>query len=384
MLALVLFLLPWILAALYLGLCFRYPEPLPEADEANELADIPVSVIVPARNEEQTIASCLASLMGSDHGAFEIIVVDDGSQDRTSEVVEAVSRTAGVPMRLIRGAPLPPGWFGKPWACWQGARAARGTLLLFTDADTQHAPDLLRRSVAALFQSGAHALTLLGRQGMETFWERILQPQFFLLLAARYPRVGIPRRKNQWRNAVANGQYMLFRREAYEDLGGHEAVSGEVVDDIRLAQLLVKGGHALIIRETTAFYTRMYRSLGGIVEGWSKNVATAARQTTLPWLAPWVIPLSLLLFLALWPMPPVVLVASVLTGKSGLLPQWSFLATGLSTLIFCGASQRMKGNPLMGFFYPLASAVAFFIIFKSWWSGDRIRWRGRRYRMKIQ
>src|SRR5204862_4476465 len=113
------------------------------------------------------------------------------------------------------------------WACWQGVREAQGELLLFTDADTVHGPALLGRAVAGLAQTDTDCLTVIGRQIMASFWERLVQPQVFTLLAIRYPDMGTPLPARRWRSAIANGQYMLFRRAAYDALGGHEAVRYE-------------------------------------------------------------------------------------------------------------------------------------------------------------
>jgi hypothetical protein len=235
--------------------------------------------------------------------------------------------------------------------------------------------------VAALEQERADALTLVGRQGMESFWEQLLQPQFFLLLVARYPRVGETKTPNQWRDAIANGQFIMVTRDAYQEVGGHGAVAGEVVEDLRFAQVLVRSGLKLVVRETRGLYTRMYRSLGGLVEGWSKNVATAALQTTARWLAPVILPLSALTSVVLWVAPPVALAWALGTGTGGLLLQWALLSTSLSLYIWGGTSDKMEGNPLFGFLYPLGAGVALYIVMKSWLRGSRIRWKGREYQM---
>jgi len=392
--------LPWILVTLYLRLFFSHPAPLTEVDPTPDMGApggngeendgrervFPfVSVIVPARNEETNIGLCVESLLASDYPRFEVIVVDDRSLDGTVEAVQVAAGGAGGggggAVKLVRGAPLPEGWFGKPWACWQGAGEARGDLLLFTDADTRHAPDLLRRSVTALDEEEADVLTLVGRQGMETFWERLLQPQFFLLLAARYPRVGIPKKVHQWKNAIANGQFILIRLEAYRGSGGHEAVAGEVVEDLRLAQLFVRDGRILIVKEAAGLYTRMYRSLGGLVEGWSKNIATAALQTTPRWMGPIILPLSAAVSGTMWLAPPAGLTWALLAGSTGLLFQWALLATGLSLYVWAGTTDKLGGSPLYGLLYPLGAAVALYIFLKSWFRGSRIHWKGREYEM---
>lgn len=377
--SLFLFSFPWLLVGLYMVLFFRNPKSVPVSDGL-EGEGVPfVSVIVPARNEEANIGRCVASLCAMEYPAFEVLVVDDGSEDGTAAIVESLSPGGAASLRLLKGRPLPDGWFGKPWACWQGASAARGELLLFTDADTVHSPALLGQTVGELLRERADVCTLIGRQIMGSFWEQLLQPQFFMLLAARYPRAGTSRKPSHWRHAIANGQYLLFRRQVYEASGGHRAVAGEVVEDLRLAQLLVRGGWKLMVRGAEGLQTRMYRSLGGLVEGWAKNVATAALQTTAPWLLPFILPLSLVAGVTIWLVPPLGLAWALVTGTGGILLAWALSTTGLSVLIWSRASGLMGGNPLFGFLYPLGSLMAQYIVLTSWRRGANIRWKGREY-----
>jgi chlorobactene glucosyltransferase len=374
--------IPWVLVLLYLVFFFRNHSPIPDSSHLSE-GDLPfVSVIIPARDEEANIETCVRSLCASDYPAFEVIVVDDESQDRTPEIVRNLPPGRSARLQLLQGDPPPHSWFGKPWACHQGARVATGEVLLFTDADTSHGPGLLRHAVGGLIVEGADLYSVVGRQIMGSFWERVVQPQFFMLLAARYPRAGTTKRPHQWRHAIANGQYLLFTREAYEGFGGHEAVATEVVEDLRIAQLMVQGGWKMMLREAQDLRTRMYRSLGGLVEGWSKNVSTAALQTTAAWLLPVILPLSFLSGAFLWLLPPAALVWTSLFGSFGSWFLWSGAATGLSVLIWSSVSALMRSSPLFGLLYPLGSTIGLFIFLKSWLRGTRIRWKGRDYRMR--
>lgn len=376
-----LFSIPWLGVFLFMTLFFRNPRSLPGSAPWVRGEAPFVSIIVPARDEEANIGECVSSLAEMDYPTFEILVVDDESQDRTALIVEELSPGNASEVRLIRGQPLPEGWFGKPWACWQGAREARGDLLLFTDADTVHDTGLMSQAVRGLREEGADVCTIVGRQVMGSFWEQLLQPQFFMLLASRFPRVGTPRKPRQWKHAIANGQYLLFTREVYEGSGGHEAVAGEVVEDLRLAQLLVRGGWKLLVRGGVGLKTRMYRSLGELVEGWSKNVATAALQSTAAWLLPIILPLSLVVGVALWLAPPAILTWALVTGGQGTPLLWGIATTALCVLIWSRASALMGGNPFYGLLYPLGSVLAGYIFVKSWISGTRIQWKGRSYEM---
>jgi chlorobactene glucosyltransferase len=367
--------------AAYLILFFRNPKDLPACVQWGEEGQPSVSIIVPARNEEENIQRCVTSLSSLEYPAFEILVVDDQSRDRTAEVVEALPPGNATDLRIIRGKPPPAGWFGKPWACWQGAEVAIGDLLLFTDADTVHSPDLLCQAVNGLIEDGADVVTVIGRQIMASFWEQLLQPQFFMLLAARYPRAGTPKEPHQWKHAIANGQYLLFKREAYDASGGHVSVAGEVVEDLRFAQLLSRGGWKLVMRKGEGLQTRMYRSLAGLVEGWSKNITTAVLQTTAPRLLPIILPLSWVVGATLWVLPPVTFTWALVTGRGGPWLLWGGLTTGVSLITWCRVSAMMKGNPVFGLLYPLGSLLAQFIFLKSWWRGTEIVWKGRRYDM---
>src|SRR5690606_41890327 len=123
-------------------------------------------------------------------------------------------------VRLIEGEPLPAGWLGKPWACWQGYRHAKGDLLLFTDADTRHEDMLLGRAVGALEQRGADMVSVMPRQMMIGFWERLILPHIFGLISLRYMHLERVNRTRQPRDAIANGQFILIRRQAYDAVGG--------------------------------------------------------------------------------------------------------------------------------------------------------------------
>jgi chlorobactene glucosyltransferase len=370
--------LPWIAIGVYLVVVFRDPPGLPPTGGISEGMPF-VSVVVPARNEEVNIHACLSSLSAQDYPAFEVILVDDRSTDGTAEIAEALAAENPSLVTVLRGEPLPKGWFGKPWACWQGKEVAKGDLLLFTDADTTHESDLLDQAVHGFVEEEADVLTLLGGQIMGSFWERLIQPQFFMLLAGRFPRTGSSRKPHQWKHAIANGQYLLFSREVYDAVGGHRAVAGEVAEDLRLAQLLVRGGWRLVVRSGPGLQTRMYRSLKGLVEGWSKNVATAALQSTAPWLIPFILPLSFVVGVTLWILPPIVLLLALLLGKGGLLLLWSASVTGVSVLIWGRVSLMMRGSPFYGLLYPLGAMVGGYIFLRSWRRGARVEWKGRTY-----
>jgi chlorobactene glucosyltransferase len=379
---LILLALPWIVVLGFLLLFVRLPRELPAALPSGEAPPL-VSVIVPARNEAVNIMTCVTSLVSSTYPNFEVIVVDDRSEDGTGALARAVGPGNARRLVVVEGAELSEGWLGKPWACWQGARQAEGELLLFTDADTTHGPELLGRAVAGLGEDGADLLTVLGRQLMETFWERLVQPQIFLTMLFRFPDFERVARNDNWRDAIANGQFILITREAYEAVGGHEAVHDEVVEDMALAQLVKRKGRALRVRSAEDdLATRMYRSLEELVAGWTKNIVTGGLQSLPRALRPLMAPLSLLTGVGLWLAPPLVLIAALAgVGGSGLL-LWAATVYALSAVIWTVFTHQMHAPARYGLLYPIGAALGTYIFIRSWVRGRDVEWKGRRYRLR--
>lgn len=398
---------PWALAVAVFLARIRLPRPLPSLDPPLDRHPEPaagagaprVSVIVPARNEARNIERVVASLAQSQGAPFEVIVVDDRSDDDTATRARRVARAHADRIEVMHGVELPEGWLGKNWACHQGATQARGDILLFTDADTVHAPDLLARALAALEADRADALTLAGRQLMKSFWECLVQPQIFMGILSRYPNTRRVLEPHQWRDAIANGQYIMVRREAYAAIGGHEALRAEVVEDMRFAQRLVRLGHRLSLRAAEdAFATRMYTNLGELIEGWSKNILLGGLATLPEGWVRRVAPLaavvlgtvSLLLppFLVLGGWMGAVLTDTHLTGSgptAGAAPWfgWAAAMTLLGVLFWALVSWRMRISPLWGVLYPLGAAVAQYIFLRTWWRGGHVEWKGRRYELDL-
>ena len=219
---------------------------------------------------------------------------------------------------------------------------------------------------------------------MGSFWERVVQPQVFTMMLFRFPDARGPLPSRRWRDAIANGQYILLRREAYLAIGGHQAVRDEVVEDLRIAQILVKGGRRLSFRlAEDDFATRMYRGLGELVRGWSKNILIGGRLTLPRRLRPLVAPLSLAAGAGLWLAPPLALLASLLGVGEGALLLWSAAAVITSALFWGAASLRMGISPLYGALYPLGAAVGTWILLRSWRRGSRVEWKGREYEVRL-
>lgn len=226
-----------------------------------------VSIIVPARNEEACLGVCLRSLVEQTGVTFEIIVVDDGSSDRTREIAEGF---AGV--RVVDAGPLPTGWSGKNNALMAGVRHATGEWLLFTDADTVHGAGSLAKAVAEAKAQGAALLSYSPEQEVHGFWERAVMPVIFAELAGRYRPAEVSDLRSP--AAAANGQYLLISRSAYEAVGGHAAIAEDLLEDVALARAVKRSGRKIFFRfGGNAVRTRMYRSFAQLREGWTKNLA---------------------------------------------------------------------------------------------------------------
>jgi len=341
-----------------------------------------VSIVVPARDEADVIERCLTSLARSRHPSFEVIVVDDRSRDRTGELARGVEPGNARRVLVLEGKPLPDEWLGKPWACWQGYQEARGELLLFIDADTRHGPELLARAVRALDEAGAGALSAGGRQVMEHWWEKVVLPQVFTLISIRFPDPGRPVEEGRCRDALATGQFILVRREAYEASGGHRAVRGEVVEDLQLARALCRSGARLVFRDAgDDLATRMYRSFGQMLQGWTKNLAIGTLQTLPRGTGRWALPGGFLLGIALWLLPPLALGAGIAGAAPGPVTVWAGAVVAVSTLFWGAASARTGVNPLYGLLYPVGSALTSMIFARSVLRGGRVEWKGRTYRL---
>jgi glycosyltransferase involved in cell wall biosynthesis len=230
-----------------------------------------VSVIIPARNEQDSLGLCLESLVGQqgiefEVIAFEIIVVDDHSTDRTRKIASSFS---GV--KIIDAGPLPQGWTGKANAVTCGAREARGSWFLFTDADTVHKPGSLARAVREATDRGVALLSYSPEQEVHSFVEKSVMPVIFAELASCYKPSEVSDPNSA--AAAANGQYILVSRAAYDAVGGHAAIAGSLLEDVELARAVKRRGQTILFRlGADQVRTRMYRTTAQLIEGWTKNL----------------------------------------------------------------------------------------------------------------
>jgi chlorobactene glucosyltransferase len=234
-----------------------------------------VSVLIPARNEEENIETCLKSLLKQDYPNFEIIVLDDNSKDRTTEIVRPMAAKDGR-IKLIKGELLPDGWAGKPFACHQLAENASGSWLLFIDADTRSEPDMLRSTLALASELKLSLLSGFPRQMAESLPEKIALPIMYFIIMSWLPFWWLHRSIGH-RPSLTIGQYLLFRRDEYWRIGGHLAVKDRILEDVWLGVETVRqGGRHLAVDLSTVFNCRMYRTVGAMWEGFVKWLYSVA------------------------------------------------------------------------------------------------------------
>jgi chlorobactene glucosyltransferase len=372
--------LPWILPQLFTYFRLRNSRSLD-----NETADAPVnaplvSVIIPARNEAHNIARCVASILASSYPRLELMVVDDHSTDDTAAIATRAAR-GDERFRVIPNPDLPDGWFGKQWACTTGAAAATGEILLFTDADTFHSPDLLTRSVNAIGRTSADMFTVAGRQELGSFWEKIVQPQMFSILSMRYGGTESVNEARRATEKIANGQCIFFTRSAYDELGGHGSVRSVVAEDLMLAQTVFARGKKLVLMlGVDQLSTRMYTSLHELINGWRKNVFAAGIDSApFGMLGRILFPFALLAPPLMQLLPLAVLVAGALGLVSGALMAWASIAT-VATLIWWLVVYAQIDEPhWYAFAYPLGALVLLNVFWSAIIRGRRVSWKGRTY-----
>jgi glycosyltransferase involved in cell wall biosynthesis len=228
-----------------------------------------VTAIVPARNEEAVLATCITSLTSQAEIA-EILVVNDQSTDGTAGVVRSLMEK--IPnLRLLESGALPDGWVGKNHALWVGVQQAKCVWLLFTDADAEHEPDSVSRALQMAQEQDAVLVSFSPEQITETWYEKALIPYIYLRLAKRfsYERVNDPNSPA----AAANGQFLMMRRDVYDAIGGHASVAGEVLEDVALALRVKAAGHRIWFGSGRGIVrVRMYRSFQAMWQGWKKNL----------------------------------------------------------------------------------------------------------------
>jgi len=328
-----------------------------------------VSVLIPARNEVECIGRCLESLSRQHAALHEILVLDDHSEDGTDRIIQDwVQQDRRI--RRLPGQALPEGWTGKAWACHQLAEAATGDVLVFTDADTVHHPDCIGAGIGMLESRQADLISLWPCQQTLTIGEKLVVPFVHVLLLVFLPH-WMPGR---WRSlGAANGQFIAFSRRAYNEIGGHTAVKSHMVDDVSLARLAKVAGQKVINADGSRLVTcRMYDSLSGVWEGFSKNLRAGCDGSLGAFLALQGTLLFCLFLPCLWFVAGLALCAEW-------FPWVVLQVLGIYLIRFllvCRVKHSVSGAIL----HPFGQVLELAIAFNSWirFSQKSITWKGRK------
>jgi hypothetical protein len=366
-------------------LLYREPEAGSCAEMGHCVLPDPVSVLIPARNEERVISASLESLLASRGVQIEMIVLDDSSTDRTAEIVHRFA-ARDPRVRLESSPPLPGGWNGKQHACHALAGMAHSNILCFLDADVRLAPDALARMSAFLMRSGSDLVSGFPRQETETPLEWLLLPLIHFVLLSYLPLAGM-RALSAPGFAAGCGQFLMVRRDAYRKTGGHAQIRATMHDGLLLPQLFRRHGLRTDIADLTHLATcRMYHNASEVWQGLAKNategMASPAR----------ILPFTFLLFCGQI-LPLVLAVPLLFHGTPGQVAQGMYSNLGQSLILAALAASFVPRllsvwkyrQPLVSAcLHPLGVAVLLTI---QWYAllrkiaGQQVTWKERAYRV---
>lgn len=372
--------LPWIASPIVTIARMRRSRTLEEESPDPPDGAPKASVIIPARNEARNIAECVRAVLLSSYPSLEVIVVDDHSTDGTGDIARDIE-SIDSRVRVLSNPDLPPDWFGKQWACYNGARTATGEILIFVDADARVAPDLITRSVNGMLRTSADLYSVIGRQEMHTFWERMIQPQIFTVLATRYGGTDFVNGSRHAYDKIANGQYLMMGRAAYDELGGHAMVRTYVAEDLMLAQKFFAAGRKTeLVLGWHQLATRMYISWSEIIQGWRKNVYAGGREA-MPGgrIGQALFPLMLLAPPLMQLIPVLVLVAGFLGLVGAAATLWAGIVTTAMLLWWAFTYVVNKQGVWYALLFPVGASVMFYIMVTAVAHGSSVAWKGRQY-----
>ena len=341
-----------------------------------------VSIILPARNEEDFIRGCLDSLIKQDYPNYEIIVIDDSSDDSTGKIISEYAKKNSkiIP---VTAKPKPEGWMGKNWACMEGYKKITGELLLFTDADTKHSENVISLAVAQLFSFNLDALSAIPRMVTFDFWTNITLPMISTFLHTRFSALNVnnPSKKTGY----FFGSFFIMKKETYEKVGMHEGVKQEIIEDGALGKKVKESGHKM----------RMVRGDHLIDAVWARDKGTlwnALKRLMVPlYLQNGKIAVGIffaVLFLLFIPFP--ILATSIVLPSENISAKILLIASAISSiLIYTGAIIEVKMGLGLRTIYALFAPLGSLTVVLGFLSGliqakgtSAITWRGRSYSMK--
>ena len=341
-----------------------------------------VSIILPARNEEEFLGKCLDSLENQDYDNYEIVVIDDSSEDRTKEIIleHAEKSSKIVP---VSAKTKPEGWMGKNWACMEGYRQASGELLLFTDADTTHAKNVITLAVEHLNSFELDALSVIPKMLTFDFWTKVTLPMISTFLHTRFSPLNVNNPKKK--TGYFFGSFFIMKKKTYEDVGMHEGVKHEIIEDGALGKKVKESGHKM----------KMVRGEHLVEAIWARDKTTlwnALKRLMVPlYLQSGNIAIGIfvaVVFLLFVPFPTVLVTSAFPVDTMS----WKILcmtAVAASILIYIGAIIDAKMGLGLRFVHAAFAPLGGLVVVLGFLSGllqaksnSSVTWRGRSYSMK--
>ena len=328
-----------------------------------------VSILFSALDEAEKLPAALATFLAMDYPDYEVVAVDDRSEDATGSILDAAAR-ANSRLKVVHVTSLPAGWLGKPHGLQAAFEHSTGDWLVFTDADVRFDPDVLRITIALAEERHWDHLALLCHAEMFTLGEKIAMTFFAMsfMLGLRPWRASDPKS----RSYIGVGAFQLIRRSAYEKMGTHRRLAMEVVDDVKVGKLVKEAGlRSGVARAGRAVTVHWHAGLGNIIRGTTKNFyATTGFRL---WVAGGQVAGNLLMFVLPWVALPFV---------HGWARIFAVAAIVLPVLAQAGAALEFDESPLYAVTQPLGALIVCWMIVRSTFVTLRqggIRWRGTFY-----
>jgi len=328
-----------------------------------------LSILVPARNEEKSIKKCIFSLLNQDYPDFEVLVLNDHSTDRTGEILAKIKNPK---LKVFSGQPLPKDWLGKHWACHQLTKKATGELFLFTDADTYHHPSALKAAVSALLYEKADFISALPKEKALTLSELLVIPVLSWSLLTFVPLALAKRTKIPSLSATI-GQFMLFKKEAYYQIGGYSAIRKQVLDDVTFGRRIKAYGLKWRIYDGSKYIVcRMYTNFKELSEGMTKSMFPIFKN---------LIYFFFVWFFLVWTFlgPFLILLLHLFIPVSPFFLYLALASIALTFLTWLISNLRFGYPFLLSFLYPLIIASLAYLSYLSmvYALAGKLTWKGR-------
>jgi glycosyl transferase family 2 len=361
--------LGWIAIAIELALGVRTIPRLKDFGPLQDSACPRVSILFAARDEAEKMPGAIRTMLALDYPRYEIVAVDDRSEDATSAILEAAARN-DARVKPVRVDSLPSGWLGKPHALQQAYEQSSGEWLVFTDADVHFTPDLLRRSIAAAEAKNWEHLTLMGTVHMSTASEKMAMVFFGVAFLIGTRPWGANSRKSRAYSGV--GAFQLIRRNAYEKMGTHRRLAMEVVDDMKLGKLVKEAGVSSgFLRAGDAVSLEWHAGVANMVQGTTKNFFAAAGFKL------WMVCAQILGVLLMFVFP---VAAVAFAGRWGIA--FALIAIGVPLIVEAAVAAEVKVSPAYALTYPVGALIMCWMLARSTivtlWQGG-VTWRGTFY-----